>query len=122
MAAVNDFATTYMAQSLPFGGVKDSGFDRFAGPEGLRGCCYVKSYVEDGVPLARTDIPPPLQYPLKPYAFAFIDGLISLIYGVRVREKVSGLGKLLSCVKEEMSLQRKRRRNTRAASSKQISH
>lgn len=122
MAAVNDFATTYMAQSLPFGGVKDSGFDRFAGPEGLRGCCYVKSYVEDGVPLARTDIPPPLQYPLKQYAFAFIDGLISLIYGVRVREKVSGLGKLLSCVKEEMSLQRKRRRSTRAASSKQISH
>lgn len=105
MAAVNDFATTYMAQSLPFGGVKDSGFDRFAGPEGLRGCCYVKAYVEDGIPLARTDIPPPLQYPLRPYAFTFIDGLMSLIYGVRVGEKLSGVRKLLGCASKEASLQ-----------------
>ena len=25
---------TYMSQSLPFGGCKKSGYDRFAGPEG----------------------------------------------------------------------------------------
>lgn len=31
MTSINDFATTYMCQSLPFGGVKHSGFDRFAG-------------------------------------------------------------------------------------------
>lgn len=31
MSAINDFGTTYMCQSLPFGGVKHSGFDRFAG-------------------------------------------------------------------------------------------
>lgn len=31
MSSINDFATTYMCQSLPFGGVKYSGFDRFAG-------------------------------------------------------------------------------------------
>ncbi len=31
MGNINDFATTYMCQSLPFGGVKHSGFDRFAG-------------------------------------------------------------------------------------------
>ena len=31
MSSINDFATTYMCQSLPFGGVKQSGFDRFAG-------------------------------------------------------------------------------------------
>lgn len=96
MAAVNDFATTYMAQSLPFGGVKESGFDRFAGPEGLRGCCHIKAYVEDGLPFARTDIPPPLRYPLKPHAFDFIEGLISLIYGVRPREKIRGLSGTLS--------------------------
>lgn len=31
-----------MCQSLPFGGVKHSGFDRFAGIEGLRGMCIPK--------------------------------------------------------------------------------
>ena len=34
MTSINDFCSTYMAQSLPFGGVKESGFDRFAGIEG----------------------------------------------------------------------------------------
>ena len=43
MSAINDFATTYMCQSLPFGGVKLSGFDRFAGVEGLRGMCIPKA-------------------------------------------------------------------------------
>jgi hypothetical protein len=42
MTSINDFATTYMCQSLPFGGVKHSGFDRFAGIEGLRGMCIPK--------------------------------------------------------------------------------
>ena len=42
MTSINDFATTYMCQSLPFGGVKHSGFDRFAGVEGLRGMCVPK--------------------------------------------------------------------------------
>ena len=42
MSSLNDFATTYMCQSLPFGGVKHSGFDRFAGIEGLRGMCTPK--------------------------------------------------------------------------------
>ena len=35
MSAVNDMeGCTYMSQSLPFGGCKKSGYDRFAGPEG----------------------------------------------------------------------------------------
>lgn len=42
MTSINDFATTYMCQSLPFGGIKHSGFDRFAGVEGLRGLCVPK--------------------------------------------------------------------------------
>ena len=47
MTVVNDFAVNYMVQSLPFGGVKVSGFDRFAGPEGLRAMCLQKSFVTD---------------------------------------------------------------------------
>lgn len=49
-------------QSLPFGGVKESGFGRFAGIEGLRACCLVKSVVEDRWwPLVKTKIPKPIQ-------------------------------------------------------------
>lgn len=47
MTTINDFATSYMNQSLPFGGVKESGFDRFAGVEGLRGLCNIKSVCQD---------------------------------------------------------------------------
>ena len=47
MTSINDFATTYMCQSLPFGGVKESGFDRFAGVEGLRGLCVPKAVCQD---------------------------------------------------------------------------
>lgn len=77
MASLGDFATTYMAQSLPFGGVKESGFDRFAGVEGLRGVCVPKAVAEDRFwGLIKTDIPPPLRYPVAPYAFDFTCGLI----------------------------------------------
>ena len=95
MTTVNDFCATYMAQSLPFGGVKESGFDRFAGIEGLRGCCHVKSVVVDGIPGIRTDIPPPLQYPVKPNAFAFCKSLCHMFFGLGLAEKVAGLGMLL---------------------------
>ena len=69
MLACNDFATCYMCQSLPMGGLKDSGFGKFAGVEGLRGLCLTKAVVEDIVPFIRTDLPPPLRYPLSGAAF-----------------------------------------------------
>ena len=47
MTVMNDFAANYLVQSLPFGGVKISGYDRFAGPEGLRALCLQKSVVVD---------------------------------------------------------------------------
>lgn len=50
-----------VVQALPFGGVKHSGFDRFAGIEGLRGCCLVKAVTEDRWPFIRTVIPKLLQ-------------------------------------------------------------
>ena len=53
MLACNDFATCYMCQSLPMGGLKDSGFGKFAGIEGLRGLCVAKAVVEDIVPFIR---------------------------------------------------------------------
>merc|ERR1712079_332583 len=49
MFTVNDFGVNYMIQSLPFGGVNESGFGRFAGEEGLRACCLERSIVEDRI-------------------------------------------------------------------------
>ena len=92
MASINDFATTYMSQSLPFGGVKESGFERFGGVEGLRGCCHVKAYAQDIVPwLMDTRIPPPLQYPVAPNAFAFVSSLMRMFYGTDLVTRVRGL-------------------------------
>ena len=58
MLACNDFATCYMCQSLPMGGLKDSGFGKFAGIEGLRGCCLTKAVVEDRFSFMRTQVGP----------------------------------------------------------------
>lgn len=68
-----------MSQSLPFGGVKDSGFGRFAGVEGLRACCLVKSVVEDRLwPLIKTKIPKPIQVRLSRLFLKKVSFLVSL--------------------------------------------
>ncbi|KAK9821805.1 hypothetical protein WJX81_007733 [Elliptochloris bilobata] len=96
MTSINDFATTYMCQSLPFGGVKDSGFDRFAGVEGLRGLCVAKAVCEDRWPwLMRTDIPPILRYPVGDGAFGFVAGLVGMFYGTSLGARARGLGAVL---------------------------
>ena len=97
MLAINDFATTYMCQSLPFGGVKESGYDRFAGVEGLRGMCFPKSICEDAFPGISTSVPPPIQYPVPPIAFPFFQGLIYLFYSEGLVGKLWGMARLAAC-------------------------
>ena len=99
MSSINDFATTYMCQSLPFGGVKESGYDRFAGIEGLRGCCHIRSIAEDSFPLLMdTRIPPFMQYPVPESGFDFASSLIRMFYGVGIADKIAGLMSLLKVV------------------------
>eukprot|EP00744_Colponema_vietnamica_P005000 GILI01007384.1.p1 GENE.GILI01007384.1~~GILI01007384.1.p1 ORF type:complete len:595 (+),score=95.85 GILI01007384.1:32-1786(+) len=81
MCNINDFGINYLCQSLPFGGVKISGFDRFAGVEGLRGNCVVRASTSDRIPFVKTLIPAPLQYPIKDEAFPFMENLSKVIYG-----------------------------------------
>mmetsp|Transcript_7006 Transcript_7006/g.19782 ORF Transcript_7006/g.19782 Transcript_7006/m.19782 type:complete len:603 (-) Transcript_7006:65-1873(-) len=98
MSSINDFCATYMCQSLPFGGVKESGFDRFAGIEGLRGMCVPKAVCEDRFPLLmKTDIPPPLQYPVDDVAFDFINALCNMFYGLSLPQQAGGLLRLAQC-------------------------
>ncbi|KAG1359165.1 Aldehyde dehydrogenase 22A1 [Cocos nucifera] len=85
VAAINDFGSTYMCQSLPFGGVKDTGFGRYAGVEGLRDCCLVKSVVEDRWwPYIKTKIPKPIQ-----------ESLVEALYGLNVWDRLQALVNVL---------------------------
>eukprot|EP00595_Chromulina_sp_UTEXLB2642_P001433 CAMPEP_0196765278 /NCGR_PEP_ID=MMETSP1095-20130614/7935_1 /TAXON_ID=96789 ORGANISM="Chromulina nebulosa, Strain UTEXLB2642" /NCGR_SAMPLE_ID=MMETSP1095 /ASSEMBLY_ACC=CAM_ASM_000446 /LENGTH=404 /DNA_ID=CAMNT_0042123067 /DNA_START=352 /DNA_END=1563 /DNA_ORIENTATION=+ len=93
MAAINDLeGCTYMSQSLPFGGKKHSGYDRFAGPEGLRGLCHIKSVCVDRFFSVRTTIPPAMQYPasLNNTGPKFAMGLINMFYGTSIYQKLKG--------------------------------
>lgn len=102
MAAINDFASTYMCQSLPFGGVKDSGFGRFAGIEGLRACCLIKSVVEDRWwPFIKTKIPKPIQYPVADNGFEFQESLVEALYGLNVWDRLRALVHVLKMLTEQ---------------------
>jgi acyl-CoA reductase-like NAD-dependent aldehyde dehydrogenase len=81
MVNINDFGINYLCQSLPFGGVKISGFDRFAGREGLRGNCIVRASTSDRIPGVKTVVPPILQYPIQKTSFAFTELLSNVLYG-----------------------------------------
>ncbi|XP_072985457.1 aldehyde dehydrogenase 22A1-like [Typha latifolia] len=102
VAAINDFASTYMCQSLPFGGVKHSGFGRFAGVEGLRACCLVKSIVEDKWwPYIKTKIPKPIQYPVAENGFEFQESLVETLYGLSVWDRLRALVNVLKILSEQ---------------------
>jgi acyl-CoA reductase-like NAD-dependent aldehyde dehydrogenase len=104
VAAINDFASNYMCQSLPFGGVKDSGFGRFAGIEGLRACCLVKSVVEDRFwPLIKTKIPKPIQYPVAENAFEFQEALVETLYGLNIWDRLRSLIDVLKFLTDQSS-------------------
>lgn len=102
VAAINDFASNYMCQSLPFGGVKDSGFGRFAGIEGLRACCLVKSVVEDRWwPFIKTKIPKPIQYPIAENGFEFQESLVETLYGLNIWDRLRALVNVLKLLSEQ---------------------
>ncbi|KAF1358929.1 ALDH-like protein [Lizonia empirigonia] len=95
MVAVNDFAVTYMVQ-LPFGGVKGSGYGRFAGKEGLRSLCNQKAVTRDRWPGVKTSIPPPMDIPLQgsgagQRAWSMAQGIVWLGYAPDWRGKLRGL-------------------------------
>lgn len=87
---VNDFGLTYMAQDLPFGGVRGSGFGRLNGRDGLRAMTNPKAVLEDRFPLHI----PARVYPVGPHDYARARAAIQLLYG-RGSTRLRGLGALL---------------------------
>lgn len=95
MVAVNDFAVTYAVQ-LPFGGTKGSGYGRFAGEEGLRSLCNVKSVCVDRFPWAmKTSIPRKLDYPMQAGSFTMGTGVVEFGYADSWLGMYEGVKKML---------------------------
>lgn len=98
MVSVNDFGVYYAVQ-LPFGGVRGSGYGRFAGEEGLRGLCNLKAVCRDrwGWMGINTAIPPGLRYPIRDTrkGLGFVTAIIELGYAPRLWAKVKALGNLI---------------------------
>jgi len=98
MVAINDFGSFYLNQDLPFGGIKGSGYGRFAGPEGLRSLTNPKAIVVDRWPwLVQTAIPAALDYPVRSLmgSWEFVSGLVQLFYGDTWATRIQGIVKLI---------------------------
>jgi acyl-CoA reductase-like NAD-dependent aldehyde dehydrogenase len=92
MSAINEFGgITYMAQDLTFGGVKESGFGRMNGRDGLRSMCNVKAVVDDRFPLHQAN----KMYPVKDTQYGTFSGVIELVYGRGLKQRWLGFLKLL---------------------------
>lgn len=91
MTAINEFGgATYMAQDLPFGGVKQSGFGRMNGRDGLRACCNAKAVLDDRLPLFL----PNKVFPVGPMSFGRLHAALRLIYGRGVGYRLRALLRL----------------------------
>eukprot|EP01063_Lacrimia_lanifica_P019642 TRINITY_DN27101_c0_g1_i1.p1 TRINITY_DN27101_c0_g1~~TRINITY_DN27101_c0_g1_i1.p1 ORF type:complete len:600 (+),score=252.24 TRINITY_DN27101_c0_g1_i1:49-1848(+) len=91
MGNINDFGINYLCQSLPFGGVKASGFGRFAGKEGLQACCYPKSITTDAFPGAKTSIPKPWCYPTADCGSHIAADLLKMAYAPAMGARAAAL-------------------------------
>ncbi|MBK7977046.1 MAG: aldehyde dehydrogenase family protein [Deltaproteobacteria bacterium] len=89
---INDFGLHYMAQALPFGGVKASGFGRLNGREGLRACTNPKAVLTDRFPIHI----PPKMYPIRRGDYARLRGVLGLLYGRGIGARLKGLAGILT--------------------------
>lgn len=92
MVGINDFGgMTYMAQDLTFGGVKASGFGRMNGKAGLRSMTNVKAVLDDRFPFN----PPNKVLPAGEKDYSTFSGVIDLVYGRSLGDRVQGLLRIL---------------------------
>jgi acyl-CoA reductase-like NAD-dependent aldehyde dehydrogenase len=90
MSVVNDYGLAYMMQSLPFGGVKISGYGKINGREGLRACCHEKAIVNDRLPFGKAVA----IHPILPETHGIVESAIALIYARGAWKKARAAGAL----------------------------
>ena len=88
---INDFGQCYLAQDLPFGGVKYSGYGRMNGRDGLRAYTNARAVLTDRFPFR---IPPKL-FPVKTGDYEKARASIHLLYARRWQDRLSNLITLL---------------------------
>ncbi|KAJ3383139.1 hypothetical protein HDU84_003800 [Entophlyctis sp. JEL0112] len=102
---INGWGFSYLCQSLPFGGVKHSGFDRFGGVEGLRGNCNIKAVTTDklGWLGIRAQVPSVLDFPIKHNSVAMQAALIDILYSVRLWDRGVGVVRIVKALMTKKS-------------------
>jgi acyl-CoA reductase-like NAD-dependent aldehyde dehydrogenase len=88
---INDFGMCYLAQDLPFGGVKHSGFGRMNGRDGLRAYTNAKAVLTDRFAFSVV----PKLYPVKPGDYAKARHTIRFLFSRTLRDRLSSLVALL---------------------------
>lgn len=101
MCNINDFASVPLISSLPFGGLKHSGFDCFNGIEGLRGFCRRQAVVIDRWPGVRTKLPEFMKYPFHKHTPYIARNAVKLIYGRSVIDSVKALINIVRLVNDK---------------------
>jgi hypothetical protein len=97
-----DFGTQGVVMSMPFGGVKDSGFGHFNGPEGLRSFTRIKGTISDRFPF-RTYAPFFLQYPMHGQAAEIVGKGLDMVYAASwLQSLVAATGMLVGIVKAKL--------------------
>lgn len=76
-----------MMQSAPFGGVRQSGFGRINGREGLRACCNEKTVGTDRLPIRQAAS----CYPIKKATFPLLQDVISVVHGRGPATRMKGI-------------------------------
>jgi succinate-semialdehyde dehydrogenase/glutarate-semialdehyde dehydrogenase len=91
MITLNDTMVNGMIAGLPFGGLKDSGYGRVYGDEALREMTWPR-----GVTVDRAGMREFAFYPLSRFGTDRVRGLVQMLSGSGMRNKLSGLLRLIS--------------------------
>ena len=97
MTCVNEFGVSATIYSLPFGGIKKSGFGKFGGPEGLRDFTYQKTYVEDKLPFSFAP-PAVLDPPTTSYAHERVQDVLKILFQYSNSERLKALAQFVNKV------------------------